>query len=178
MSDLSDKSNLQAPPPPPNSPTSLPNYSNSPKGDLGEAVPEAANPAPSPAGDGGVSGFPSPGTSSDPPKQVRAQADNVSGKSTKHNDVPDGSITSSGTFAVFIPFPFRFKHCEVLYQPNKDDPTTQEPIGWLDPVLLPENSAIVLLDGEIKFQLVIFDCEVAGVRDHDSKVDGKNIREE
>ncbi|KAK3934576.1 hypothetical protein QBC46DRAFT_273522, partial [Diplogelasinospora grovesii] len=53
-----------------------------------------------------------------------------------------------------------------------------QPIDWLDPVLLPANSALILLNGEIKFKVVIFECGVARAQDHDSRVDGNDIRKE
>ncbi|KAL2168379.1 hypothetical protein VTG60DRAFT_7358 [Thermothelomyces hinnuleus] len=69
----------------------------------------------------------------------------------------------SGAFGVVIPF--YSQHGEISYLPNKDDFTTQTTIDWQNPLLLPNNSAIVLLNGEIKFQMVLFDCEVVGVRE-------------
>ena len=72
--------------------------------------------------------------------------------------------TKSGEFAVFIPFPF--KDCAVQYQPKEDDATTREPVDWRVPALLPEKSALILLNGEIKFWPIIF------------KVDRKDISDE
>ncbi|KAL2014891.1 hypothetical protein VTK56DRAFT_7213 [Thermocarpiscus australiensis] len=69
-----------------------------------------------------------------------------------------GSIsTSSGQLAVFIPFPLRC--CAVQYQPREHDATTRQPIDWLSPVLLPENSALILVSGEIRFLLIVISVE-------------------
>ncbi|KAK4139633.1 uncharacterized protein C8A04DRAFT_15679, partial [Dichotomopilus funicola] len=85
-----------------------------------------------------------------------------------------GSIsTSTGEFAVLVPFPFQA--CAVQHLPNKHDTATREPVDWLDPVLLPENSALILLNGEIKFLPVVF--HIAGAQDDVANVDKTSIRE-
>ncbi|KAK3945531.1 hypothetical protein QBC46DRAFT_370952 [Diplogelasinospora grovesii] len=75
-----------------------------------------------------------------------------------------GSIaTSSGQFAVVVLFPSPLQSCKVQYRPNRwpDDHTKGQPVDWLDPVLLPENSGLILLSGEMKFEVIIFECGVA-----------------
>jgi hypothetical protein len=68
-----------------------------------------------------------------------------------------GSIfTSDGEVAMLIPLPFDL--CEVQYQSKKDDRTTRESLEWRNPILLPENSRVVLLSGSIKF--IMMDLEV------------------
>uniref|UniRef100_A0A0B7KNV1 Uncharacterized protein n=1 Tax=Bionectria ochroleuca TaxID=29856 RepID=A0A0B7KNV1_BIOOC len=88
----------------------------------------------------------------------------------------EGSIsTSNGVFAVVIPLPFE-EHCEVQYQAKKDDLTTREPLEWQNPILLPENSALILLSGSIKF--ILIDIEVTKSPDPDSKVGRQDHMEE
>ncbi len=78
-----------------------------------------------------------------------------------------GSIsTSDGVFAMVIPLPF--EDCIVHYQPKKDDPE-ELAVEWPVPILLPENSALLLLKGQMKFIVVDVEYKVAG---RDSKAGG------
>ncbi|CAI6091434.1 unnamed protein product [Clonostachys chloroleuca] len=86
-----------------------------------------------------------------------------------------GSIfTSDGEVAMLIPLPFDL--CEVQYQSKKDDRTTRESLEWRNPILLPENSRVVLLSGSIKFIMIDIDVEKTNL-DHDSNGDGKGLVE-
>ncbi|KAH6614568.1 hypothetical protein B0J18DRAFT_374545, partial [Chaetomium sp. MPI-SDFR-AT-0129] len=143
----------------------------------GQADPnEAAKPASDPAGGSGGDNCPGQATSSGPPEWAKSQNLSITKVDVRAPCLlKQGSIsTSVGEFAVLIPFPFQ--DCAVQHQPNKHDTATREPVDWLDPVLLLENSALILLNGEIKFWPVI--CYITGAQDDVSKVDRTDIREE
>ena len=64
-----------------------------------------------------------------------------------------GSIsTSNSVLAIIIPLPF--ETCETRFQPNKHDATNQVATTWPAPVLLPQNSALLLVQGHIKFIVI------------------------
>ncbi|KAK0624369.1 hypothetical protein B0T14DRAFT_517929 [Immersiella caudata] len=76
-----------------------------------------------------------------------------------------GSVaTSSQRFALLIPFP-PLDLLKVQYLPDKEDPSTQRPIDLLGPTLLPRNSALIVEAGEMKFQMIVFECRATGAQD-------------
>ncbi|KAK3362398.1 hypothetical protein B0T25DRAFT_561467 [Lasiosphaeria hispida] len=84
----------------------------------------------------------------------------------------NGSVsTSSQRFALLIPFP-PLDLLKVQYLPDKEDPSTQRPIDLLGPTLLPSNSALIVEAGEMKFQMIVFECRAMRAQDSDAEADG------
>lgn len=64
--------------------------------------------------------------------------------------------------------PFDFK---VQYQSDKKGESTKRPIHLLGPTVLPQSSALILDSGDMKFQMIQFECR-ATRQDEDVEVDG------